>query len=158
MTMPYIIDGHNLIPHLPGLSLKDLDDEIGLIQVLGKFANLRRTKVEVYFDHAPAAQSRSIKSGLVKAVFVRQSSTADNAIKARLSQLGKDAKNWTVVSSDREILAEARSIQSRVLTAPEFAGLLREGPSRKQSEGEKTEDPDQANLEVDYWLEQFSQE
>jgi predicted RNA-binding protein with PIN domain len=156
--MPYIIDGHNLIPHLPGLSLQDLDDEIGLLQVLGQFANMHRTKVEVYFDHAPAAQSRSINRGLVKAVFVRQSSTADNAIKARLSQLGKKSKNWTVVSSDREIRAEARSIQSRVLTAPEFAELLRKGPAQKQFEGEKTEDPDQANLEVDYWMEQFSQD
>ncbi|MGB2965494.1 MAG: NYN domain-containing protein [Anaerolineales bacterium] len=156
--MPYIIDGHNLIPHLPGLSLQDLDDEIGLIQVLGKFANLGRTKIEVYFDHAPAGQSRSINRGLVKAVFVRKSSTADNAIKARLSQLGKESKNWTVVSSDREILAEARSIQSRVLTAPEFAELLRKGQSQKRFEGEKTEDPDQANLEIDYWLEQFSQD
>ena len=156
--MAYIIDGHNLIPHLPGLSLQDLDDEMKLIQVLGKFANLHRTKVEVYFDHAPAAQSRSINRGLVKAVFVRQSSNADNAIRARLSRLGKEAKNWTVVSSDREVLAEARSIQSRVLTAPEFTELLRKGPSQKQFEGEKTEDPDQANLEVDYWLEQFSQD
>ena len=156
--MPFIIDGHNLIPHLPGLSLEDLDDEMKLIQVLGKFANLHRTKIEVYFDHAPAAQSRSINRGLVKAVFVRQSSTADNAIRARLSQLGKGAKNWTVVSSDREILAEARSIQSRILTAPEFAELLRRGPTQKQSEEEKTADPDQANLEVDYWLDQFSQD
>ena len=156
--MPYIIDGHNLIPHLPGLSLQDLDDEMKLIQVLGKFANTHRTKIEVYFDHAPAAQSRSINRGLVRAVFVRQSSNADNAIRARLSRLGKEAKNWTVVSSDREVLAEARSIQSRVLTAPEFAELLRKGPSQKQFEGEKTEDPDQANLEVDYWLEQFSQD
>ena len=156
--MPYIVDGHNLIPHLPGLSLKDLDDEIGLIQVLGKFANHQRTKIEVYFDRAPAAASRSINHGLVKAVFVRQSSTADNAIKARLAQLGKEAKNWTVVSSDREILAEAISNHSRVLTGPEFAGLLRKGSSQTHPEGEKTGDPDQANLEVDYWLDQFSQD
>ena len=29
--MPYIIDGHNLIPKIPGIDLQDLDDEQKLI-------------------------------------------------------------------------------------------------------------------------------
>jgi len=156
--MPYLIDGHNLVPHIPGIHLSDLDDEIALIQILQRFANKRRSTIEVYFDHAQTTQARSQKHGLVKAVFVRQTSTADDAIKARLSQLGSGAKNWTVVSSDREILVEARSYQSSVLTAPKFAGLLRELLSGSQDEGDKNEVPDQSNLEVDYWLDQFSQD
>ena len=28
--MPYIIDGHNLIPNVPGLDLNKIDDEIQL--------------------------------------------------------------------------------------------------------------------------------
>ena len=91
--MPYLIDGHNLVPHIPGINLSDLDDEIALIQILQKFANKSRSKVEVYFDHAQSTQARTQNHGLVKAVFVRQTSTADDAIKARLSQLGKGAKN-----------------------------------------------------------------
>jgi len=156
--MPYLIDGHNLVPHIPGINLSDLDDEIALIKILQRFANKRRSTIEVYFDHAQTAQARTQKHGLVKAFFVRQASTADDAIRARLSQLGNGAKNWTVVSSDREILVEARSYQSRVLTAPEFAGMLREQLSGIQQEGDKNETPDQSNLEVDYWLEQFSQD
>lgn len=156
--MPYLIDGHNLIPHIPGINLSDLDDEIALINILQRFANIRRAAIEVYFDHAQPTQARSQKHGLVKAVFVRQTSTADDAIKARLSQLGNGAKNWTVVSSDREILAEARSYQSRVLIAPKFAGILREQLSGIPQEGDENEDPDQSNLEVDYWLDQFSQD
>jgi hypothetical protein len=155
--MPYLIDGHNLVPHIPGINLSDLDDEIALIQILQKFANKSRSKVEVYFDHAQSTQARTQNHGLVKAVFVRQTSTADNAIKARLSQLGKGAKNWTVVSSDREILVEARSHQSSILTAPKFAGILNQ-LSEVTQEGDKNETPDQSNLEVDYWLDQFSRD
>lgn len=155
--MPYLIDGHNLVPHIPGINLSDLDDEIALIQILQKFANKSRSKVEVYFDHAQSTQARTQNHGLVKAVFVRQTSTADDAIKARLSQLGKGAKNWTVVSSDREILVEARSHQSSILTAPKFAGILNQ-LSEVTQEGDKNENPDQSNLEVDYWLDQFSRD
>ncbi|MCJ7717823.1 MAG: NYN domain-containing protein [Anaerolineales bacterium] len=156
--MPYIIDGHNLIPHISGINLSDLDDEIKLIQSLQKFANKRRSKIEVFFDRASTTRSHSQNLGLVKAVFVQQESTADNAIKSRLSQLGKGAKNWTVVSSDREIRVEARSYQSKTLTSPEFARLLRDQLSEIQKEGEDPDSPDQSNLEVDYWLDQFSQE
>lgn len=155
--MPYLIDGHNLVPHIPGINLSDLDDEIALIQILQKFANKSRSKVEVYFDHAQSTQARTQNHGLVKAVFVRQTSTADDAIKARLSQLGKGAKNWTVVSSDREILVEARSHQSSILTAPKFARILNQ-LSEVTQEGDKNETPDQSNLEVDYWLDQFSRD
>lgn len=155
--MPYLIDGHNLVPHILGINLSDLDDEIALIQILQKFANKSRSKVEVYFDHAQSTQARTQNHGLVKAVFVRQTSTADDAIKARLSQLGKGAKNWTVVSSDREILVEARSHQSSILTAPKFAGILNQLSGITQ-EGDKNETPDQSNLEVDYWLDQFSRD
>jgi predicted RNA-binding protein with PIN domain len=156
--MPYLIDGHNLVPHIPGINLSDLDDEIALIQILQRFANNHRSKIEVYFDQAQSTRARSQNHGLVKAVFVRQTSTADDAIKARLSQLGKEAKNWTVVSSDREILVEARSYQSSILTAPKFAGMLRKQLSGIQQEGDKDETPDQSNFEVDYWLDQFSQD
>ena len=156
--MPFLIDGHNLIPHLPGINLNDPDDENKLIQILLNFAYRTRSGIEVFFDHAPAARARSVNHGMLRAVFVSRDSTADQAIKTRLSQLGKEAKNWTVVSSDREILAEAKSAQTRLLTAPEFVGLLKMEPSRKRPEGEKPEESDPKNLEVDYWLEQFSQD
>ena len=156
--MPYLIDGHNLIPYISGINLSDLDDEIKLIQSLQNFANKRRSKIEVYFDQANTGQSHSQNHGLLKAVFVQQESTADNAIKTRLSQLGKGAKNWTVVSSDREVRVEARSCRSKLLTSPEFARLLRDQLTEIQKEGGEPDSPDQSNLEVDYWMDQFSQD
>ena len=45
-----IVDGHNLIPKIKGLSLKMLDDESELIQILQEYARLTRKKIEVYFD------------------------------------------------------------------------------------------------------------
>ena len=57
--MPYLIDGHNLIPRIPGLSLKDLDDETALIQILQRFAARQGSRVDVFFDRAPPGQADS---------------------------------------------------------------------------------------------------
>lgn len=157
--MPYLIDGHNLIPRIPGLSLKDLDDETALIQILQRFAARQGTRVEVYFDQAPPGQADSKTYGSVKAHFIRQGKTADQAIVQKLSHLGAEAKNWTVVTSDREILAEARSSHSRVLKSEEFSKLLRTDSSGQTGTGsDKDDDPQVSSGDVDYWLEQFKDE
>ncbi len=153
--MPYLVDGHNLIPYIPGLSLKDLDDEIALIKVLQGFASQQKTRVEVYFDQAPATRAGSRSFGSVKAHFVRQDSTADKAMINRLSRMGKDAKNWTVVTSDREILVEAKSAHSQTLKSAEFAAELRRANSGDSRDPDKQDTPEISNGEVDYWLGQF---
>lgn len=119
--MAYLIDGHNLIPHLPGLSLSALDDEMGLIPWLQDFCRKKRKQVEVYFDNAPAGLPGERNFGMVKAHFVRQGNTADNAIRDRLHRLGKSARNWVVVSSDRQVQAEARSTGARAISSEQFA-------------------------------------
>ena len=155
--MPYLIDGHNLIPRIPGLSLKDLDDETALIQILQRFAARQGSRIEVYFDRAPHGHADSRSFGSVKAHFIRQGKTADQAIIQKLSQLGPEAKNWTVVTSDREILAEARSSHSKVIKSEEFSKLLRNDSSAQSGgRGDKDEDPEVSSGDVQYWLEQFN--
>ncbi len=153
--MPYLIDGHNLIPHIPGLSLEDMDDEVKLIHILQGYASQKHTRVEVYFDRAPASRAGSQSFGIVKVHFVRQDSTADKAMIKRLSRMGKDAKNWTVVTSDREILVEARSAHSQTLSSAEFAADLNTSESGKLNDSDKETDPEISNREVDYWMDQF---
>lgn len=155
--MPYIIDGHNLIPFIPGLDLADPEDEIGLIAILQGFAGQRRAKIEVYFDQAPAAREGKQSHGLVQAFFIPSSSTADQAIKDRLSRLGKAAKNWTLVSSDREIRIEARSLHCQVLGSQEFAALLgTQGDTAPEADA-KTVQPEISPDEVDYWMGRFGE-
>jgi uncharacterized protein len=118
--VPYLIDGHNLIPKL-GLRLDSFDDELDLLVRLQEFCRLRRAQVEVYFDGALPGQVSTRKAGTVIAHFVRQGSSADAAIEARLTQLKKAAKNWTVVSSDRRVQRAAGAAHAGVMSAEEFA-------------------------------------
>lgn len=154
--MPYLVDGHNLIPRIPGFSLQDVEDEQALIALLAGFAARQRTRIEVYFDGAPPAQAGSRSFGRVTAYFIRQGTTADQAIIARLGRLGGAARNWTVVTSDRVILAEARSLHSTVASSAEFAALL--GEKGAGGGGGKADQPSVSQTEVDYWLDQFKGE
>ena len=72
--MPYLIDGHNLIPKL-GLRLDSFDDEENLIARLQEFCRLNRTQVEVFFDGAAAGTPPTQKAGAVTCHFVRRGST-----------------------------------------------------------------------------------
>lgn len=118
--MPYLIDGHNLIPKL-SISLRAMDDEDQLIALLQTFSRVRRQPVEVFFDKAPPGYAGQRRVGTVTAHFVRQGRTADDAIRARLEKLGVRARNYRVVSSDRQVQAETHSRHAESISSEEFA-------------------------------------
>ena len=151
--MPYLIDGHNLIPKL-GLRLTDFDDELALLEQLNEFCRIsRRGQVEVYFDNAPQGYPETRRSGLVTAHFVRKPLIADEAIRLRLIKLGRAAKNWTVVSSDHRVQNEARTAGARVVSSDEFARTvietLRAGPPPSEK------DKSMSERELEEWLRLF---
>lgn len=156
--MPYIIDGHNIIPKIPGLYLDALDDEVQLIEMLQDFCRKRRKKVEVYFDNAPPGQLRVRKYGAVTAHFVRSGQTADAAIHARLQRLGGAARNWTVVSSDQAVQASAKAARAQALSGEAFTQELtramEDTPAEIDNQGEKDLTPD----ELEDWLKLFGEE
>ena len=151
--MPYLVDGHNLIPKV-GLRLDSFDDELELMTILQEFARLHRRQVEVYFDGAPASQAGTRKLGTVKAHFVRAGTTADTAIARRLKKMGRSAKNWTVVSSDRQVQVDARAARAEVLSSDEFARLLQQTPRGETVK--PAADRKVSPAEVDEWLNLFS--
>ncbi|MBC8331247.1 MAG: NYN domain-containing protein [Anaerolineae bacterium] len=152
--MPYLIDGHNLIPKIAGLSLRSINDENQLIQKLQTFQRQSRKKVEVFFDGAPPGESGIRSIGGVKAHFVHRETTADSAIVKRLKKLGNDARNWTVVSSDRQVLAAARSSRASTLSSEAFAQLL--GTTNEQAGQSASVQEEQISpAEVEEWLQLF---
>lgn len=118
--MHWIIDGHNLVPFVPGLSLQDPDDEEKLVQWLGSVFLITRDSADVYFDRAPAGYAKSKRSGRITAHFIQTGRTADDAILHRLQKEKSAARNLTVISSDRVVQANARSFHARVVTSAEF--------------------------------------
>jgi predicted RNA-binding protein with PIN domain len=152
--MPYLIDGHNLIPKLPGFSLEQIDDEERLVAVLQVYQRMRRQSVEVFFDRSPAGRARLQKAGSLVVRWVRDGKTADSAIIDRLRTLGKAARNWTVVSSDRQVQSEAHALGAAYRTSEQFAGEIQQAQTAAQQQSK--ENPPVMNPEdVAQWLEIF---
>jgi len=122
--MSFLIDGHNLIPKL-GLSLDSFDDELELVERLNEFSRLsRKSGLEVYFDNASPDSPETRRIGMLTAHFVRKPLIADQAIHLRLKKLGKAAKNWIVVSSDRAVRQDARAAGAKSISSEEFAATV----------------------------------
>lgn len=151
--MQYLIDGHNLIPRL-GLRLDSIDDEMELVGILQEFSRLGRHTVEVYFDGAPTPHAGTRKIGTVTAHFVPLGKIADNAIRDRLRKMGRTAKNWTVVSSDRQVQTEARAAQAEIISSDAFVGALK---NVRNSAPKSTNDKKLSAQEIDEWLKVFEE-
>ena len=151
--MPYLIDGHNLIPKVPGLSLEDMDDELKLIRLLQDYARVARTNVEVYFDNAAPGHVGSKQLGRVKAVFVSSRTIADERIIRRIKVLGSGVKNWMVVSSDRHIQMEAKACRAELMESHDFAQQMMAELEKKPEAGADT--PKMSPGEVGEWLKLF---
>jgi len=154
--MPYLIDGHNLIPKIPNLSLESMDDEMELVNLLQEFCHRRQKQVEVFFDNAPPGQPRARNFGNVIARFIPPPQTADQAIHNKLVRLGATARNWIVVSSDRAVQSYARQARAQVIPSEGFARQIRESVKDDPVEIKKRTDPSMSETEIDEWLDLFT--
>lgn len=122
--MPLLVDGHNLIGNDPDISLADPEDELLLIRKLESYSRAHRRSVIVFFDRGQLPSGSSPAAGLVTIRFVRPPRTADDAIIAHLRSLGGEAKNWTVVTSDRQLQTAVRELGASVLRSDEFLSAM----------------------------------
>ena len=153
--MNTIIDGHNLIAKIPGLSLSMADDEERLVTLLNLYGERERGRLEVYFDGAPTGHAGSQNFGRVRAHYISQSQTADDAILARLVKLGKSARGWRVVSSDHRVQATAREVHAQVIRSEDFAPQLLNTIQSQSRQVEKSRYRPLSPSEVDEWLAVF---
>jgi hypothetical protein len=67
--------------------------------------------------------------------------------------LGKEARNWTVVSSDRAVQRQARKAGARVVSSQDFSRFLNISHS-DEMEGEKPSDS-LSEAELQGWIDLF---
>jgi predicted RNA-binding protein with PIN domain len=118
--MPYIIDGHNLIAAIPGISLHDPEDERALLALLQPLAAREAKMIFIYFDEGQTGGGNNFRIGRIQVRFIIPPRTADQAILAHLDQIGSEAPNWVIVSSDREIQRRALRLGARILSSEDF--------------------------------------
>ena len=148
-----LIDGHNLIGQMPGLSLADFDDEEKLVAFLRKHAARKRARIVVVFDSGqPGGRSRHLSGGGVESVFAGSHTNADRILIERIRAL-KQPQTWTLVSSDRAIQREAEARRMPVKSSAEFAAEL--APPASASSPPRIDEKPSHEDDIDAWIDAF---
>ena len=159
--MHYLIDGHNLIGQMADIDLADPDDEVKLIQRMRSWsARGRKRKVTIYFDHGLlGGMDRGLSSGPVKVIFAPSGRTADALLINRIRRV-KNAAEYTLVSSDRSVIAAAENCRMDFWRSEEFARRMdQERDQNKQdSADDHLQDLAMNEDEFEMWLKMFTEE
>ncbi len=148
--MPLLIDGHNLIGRMQGISLADPDDEVELVRRIRRYCYRSHHRATVVFDQGlPAGPDLRLSKPPVEVIFAPVGSTADRVIRGRLRR-ARDPRGLIVVSSDHEVQAAARARGARVMGAEAFAARLTVQPEQREQEK-----PEQLGS-VEEWLSLFT--
>jgi predicted RNA-binding protein with PIN domain len=149
--VPILIDGHNLIGRLPGISLQDPDDEEKLARLLSSYRSRTGKAVTVVFDPGGAfALPRRRRLGGVTVEFAPHGSNADRVIQRRV-QKARNPGEWLVVTSDRDLAEAVGRLGARVQSAEAFAANMTAPADAPPDWRETPPSPD----EVDSWLALF---
>lgn len=152
--MRYLIDGHNLIGQMDDLSLSDPDDEAKLVQLLRQFAAGRKAQITVIFDHGLPGGKSPLSGGPVEAVFAGSHTNADRILRERIAS-EKQPGQVILVTSDREVIAAAKSRKMVFTRSADFAAQLRvAGPATRRKARPNEERP-LSDAEIEEWLRLF---
>jgi hypothetical protein len=127
----YLVDGHNLIARLPGLGLDDPHDEARLVRRLRAWALAsRKRQLTIIFDGRLAGgRSAELSGGSVEVIFSPHGGSADELLLRRIKKARNPAE-YTVISSDREILAAAEARRMPSMVSEAFVLFMAEETSR----------------------------
>ena len=153
--MPLLVDGHNLIGQVTGLSLADADDEAQLVLLLRRYSTAKRGRqVIVVFDRGVYGHPQQLNGYGITCYFARSPQDADAELIKRLRAIQRP-REWTLVTSDQAIVRVAAERGVRVIGAHEFAHQLQAGPIRTAAAPEEKRDVRLSDAEVEEWLEFF---
>ena len=154
--MNYIIDGFNLGHKLPAAAiwLKKSETERAIPIILNfiRAALPGTAKIIVVFDGKAGVFPAMSHPPGIQVKFSRKPQTADDIIRKFIRE-ETEPKNWTVISSDNEIIYTARDMGAYVLSAKQFASQT----NSKKTPVENLEKYQPENIDVDAWLKLFNE-
>jgi predicted RNA-binding protein with PIN domain len=150
--MPLLIDGHNLIAQIPGLSLGDPDAEARLVERLRRYQAHTGKQLIVFFDGGlPGGPEPDLSTSTVQVVFASTGRSADVLIINRVRR-SRDPRALTVITSDQGLTAIVEKQGARVVRSETFAAKLDTPPPPGAPN-----DVILSQTEVDEWLALFEE-
>jgi len=160
--MHYLIDGHNLIASVSDIQLSDPDDEAKLVLRLRRWmAADGRRRITLLFDGGlPGGRAPHFSGGALNVVFASGGQEADMLLLHRIRQ-ARNPREFTLVTSDREIINAAERRGMPVINSPTFARQLESEANARAQTGPDPSVKEQPALSADElaeWLNIFRSE
>jgi len=153
MKPQILVDGYNLIHHMPDLKRRMQHDmqqaREGLIGILAVSRHGRKADITVVFDGSGTAGGSAGRSG-VRVVFSKPPEKADPVLKRMMEKKARGVQ-MTVVTSDGEIVRFARLCGVKTVSSGEWAKELKSGVP----EGAGRPDRTVSRKEMEEWLALF---
>jgi predicted RNA-binding protein with PIN domain len=153
--VPILVDGNNVMGQTPGWHRDKPGSRQRLLGELAAYVAASKARVTVVFDGAPET---SVPDGStfrgVKVYYPARGSDADSVIE-RLVRMSADARGVTVVTSDRQLAAECRSLGARVVRSGDFRKQMAEVGARAAEPGDPGADDAPASGDLGEWLDFF---
>ncbi len=138
--MHILVDGHNLIGQVPGMSLADPDDEAKLVMLLRRYTTAKRgRRALVIFDRGVYGHPLKLDGYGVTCQFARSPQDADAQLIKTIATLKRG--EWSVVSSDRRVADAARARGLRTFDGRTFAAMILPPGRKAKAPDEKPEVP-----------------
>ena len=157
-----IVDGYNLLHKLPAdgtrRSLEERRENMET-RLLG-FQRSSRQNVTVVYD-GNRAHGPSEEVGALGRVFTASGMTADEWIIDYLKSLGRSARMFTIVTSDRLIRTHASALGASCMLSEEFVKAHLKGTAKRTEETAHPDHPDKFgngtldDREVERWMKKF---
>lgn len=155
--MAILVDGHNLIAHMPGMRLSDSDDEAQLVLLLRRYAARKRgRRVVVVFDHGVYGHPDNLNGYGVECHFARSPRDADSELIRRIRAVRKPGQ-MQVVTSDRAVAAVAHERRIGVISSAMFARKLHPLPGADAQTPAKPPERPLSESEIEEWLRLFGE-
>lgn len=157
----YLIDGYNLGHKIPEvvrlLQKKDFYSAIErIVHIVQSRLNVRRNRVIIVFDGKKGVFDYPHNTPVVEIRFSRKPQEADDVIRDILRRQS-DTSNWTVISSDNEILRTARNLGARFIRSEAFYRAS-DTSRNHDATSETREKYNPEHVDLDYWLNIFGGE
>lgn len=160
MNPQYIIDGYNMIYHVPKfLSALEHSLELGrnsLIHFIRGYQSSKKFQVTIVFDGDKVGYFDSPASSTkwLQIIYSQPPEKADPLIK-RLIQNAQHKKNLILVTSDQELVQFAKNMGAQILTPDEF--YHRATKPAQQEQLDQKYDSQVSSAEIAEWLKLFGE-
>jgi predicted RNA-binding protein with PIN domain len=157
MTNKVIIDGWNVCWKIPEISKLIPDNlEMARIKLNTKIKNyFQRKKVQykIIYDGQPGIYNQHIHSRDGNIRFSKNPQKAGHLILEFLTKQ-EDARDWTVITSDRQLCNRASNLDAQVMFSELFINKITP-ETEINDELSLKENPNLNNTDMEYWLRKF---